>query len=290
VNSGPGFDASNCVSGNDGNTTTDPADQFVGGSPFSWQLKAGAPAIDTGTPGALPAGQSTRDLAGNARVQAPTSAACPGIRDMGAYEFAGVACIPQLRSSPTIKNAASPVAGVQLGSNPGRWAPSATSYSREWLRCDPANVDDCTVIAGQTQSTYRPTNNDAGFVLRLRVVATNAFGASDPATSAPTGVVAASVPVLRQAPEITGPNPPTVGSKLSGSRGQWAPVADSYQRQWLRCDAVDPDNCVAIGGATGTTYKVTGADVGSRLRVQVIAHNSEGFSQPALSAPTAVVP
>jgi hypothetical protein len=53
-----GFDASNCVSGNDGNTTTDPADQFVGGSPFSWQLKAGAaraPCPRASRPRTLPA-------------------------------------------------------------------------------------------------------------------------------------------------------------------------------------------------------------------------------------------
>jgi hypothetical protein len=189
-----------------------------------------------------------------------------------------------------IKDSSAPVAGVKLGSNPGAWAPPAASYSREWLRCVPSDPDDCTPIAGKTHNTYIPTNDDAGFVLRLRVVATNSVGSSTPATSAPTGIVAASVPVVQQPPSIQGADPPTVGSVLSGHRGSWLPVPDSYSRQWLRCDAGNPSNCASIPGATGTRYRAQPADAGARIKLQVVAHNSEGDSQPAVSAPTSVVP
>jgi hypothetical protein len=280
------IDASQCVSGANGNTTTDPAQQFVGGAPFDWSLKDGAPAIDAGTPGALPVDQSTTDLAGNARRQ-PTDPACL-VRDQGAYEHASVSCRPRLFKLPVIEGATSPVAGVKLRSYSGGWQPAATSYAREWLRCDPGNIDDCTAIPGKTHTTYIPTNNDAGFVLRLRVVATNATGSSDPATSAPTGVVSPSVPVVKQNPTITGHSPPAVGDVLTSFRGEWLPVPSSYRRSWLRCNTAG-DSCITIGSATGTTYRVRPKDAGHRIRVQVIATNTFGDSQPARSTATSTV-
>jgi hypothetical protein len=87
-----------CAVGSNGNTTTDPSQQFVGGSPFSWQLKHGAPAVDAGEPGAVDPAFSQTDLAGNPRRAAGTSATCPdGVVDIGAYERLGVPC-----SAPTI--------------------------------------------------------------------------------------------------------------------------------------------------------------------------------------------
>ena len=94
VSTDPPFD-DNCAVGDNGNTSTDPAQQFVGGSPFSWRLKSGAPAIDAGEPGPVDPSFSQTDLAGNPRRAPGTSATCPdGVRDMGAYERAAFLCPP----------------------------------------------------------------------------------------------------------------------------------------------------------------------------------------------------
>src|SRR4051812_7677985 len=276
-----------CAPGSNGNRKSNVAKQFVGGSPFDWSLTPTAPAVDRGDPGPLGPGVSTTDLAGNPRVLPGTPAGCPdGIRDMGAYERAAIDCTPQAVKPPAIERSSSPTAGSKLSSNVGTWLPAATSYTRQWLRCDAGNVDDCVELPGRNHSTYIPTNDDAGSVLRLSVIGHNSVGDSSPVLSAPTGVVAASVPVVRQAPAITGASPPTVGTKLSSSRGTWLPVATSYARQWKRCDEFDFDFCTPITGATGSTYRPKAGDVGSVLRLEVVATNSVGASTPATSAPT----
>ena len=76
---------------------------------------------------------------------------------------------------------------------------------------------------------------------------------------------------------------------LSSTLGTWSgtPSID-YTRQWQRCDAAGAA-CADVPGATGATYPLTGADVGSRMRVRVVATNDAGASPAAASAVTAVV-
>ena len=67
-----------CVPGSSGNTSTDPVDLFVGGSPYDWNLSPTSPAIDSGGPGpGPPSGFAIRDLAGNPRRAAGLAATCP---------------------------------------------------------------------------------------------------------------------------------------------------------------------------------------------------------------------
>jgi hypothetical protein len=111
--------------------------------------------------------------------------------------------------------------------------------------------------------------------------------------AASLGTFAGAAPAISQvAPANTTPpaisGTPQQGQTLTATTGQWSgdqPI--TYAFQWLRCDATG-GNCIAIGGANGQTYTVTGDDVGHRLRVQVTATNADGSSQ-ALSDPTAVV-
>src|SRR4029453_18650862 len=53
------------------------------------------------------------------------------------------------------------------------------------------------------------------------------------------------------------------------------------------CDSTG-HNCDSIGGAHGTTYVVTSADVAHTLRLRVEARNNDGKAE-ATSSPTAVV-
>ena len=56
---------------------------------------------------------------------------------------------------------------------------------------------------------------------------------------------------------------------------------------WLRCDK-SGGNCTAISGATGTHHTVTSADLGTTLRFEVTASNSDG-KNTATSNPTAEI-
>jgi hypothetical protein len=83
------------------------------------------------------------------------------------------------------------------------------------------------------------------------------------------------------------------GRLLTANAGTWSgstPMSFAYH--WLLCPtsggSPDGSNCQPIGGATSSTYRVRNADVGLRLRVRVIATNSDG-SGLAASNPTPVV-
>jgi hypothetical protein len=93
-------------------------------------------------------------------------------------------------------------------------------------------------------------------------------------------------PVETTPPTVSGT--PQEGQMLTASPGTWGGTEPiSYAYQWQRCDA-NGANCNAISGATGTSYLVTSADVGSTLAVTVVASNVAG-SNSATSAPTSVV-
>src|SRR5262245_36312939 len=59
-----------------------------------------------------------------------------------------------------------------------------------------------------------------------------------------------------------GVDKPTVGQQFTVSNGTWsqAPPPSSYGYQWRRC-AFDVTACVAIDGATSSTYTMSSADV-----------------------------
>jgi hypothetical protein len=81
-----------------------------------------------------------------------------------------------------------------------------------------------------------------------------------------------------------------VGQTLNASSGTWDPATPptALAYQWQRCDASGAA-CGPIAGANQPTYTVVGADVGSRLRVEVTATDAAGRGT-ALSPFTAAVP
>jgi hypothetical protein len=88
-------------------------------------------------------------------------------------------------------------------------------------------------------------------------------------------------------PSITGSA--VVGSVLTGHIGTWTDNPTDINTWWRRCGA-GGHNCSNIAGSDGhTTYRVSAADMGHRLRFSVGAANNYGRTWKA-SAPTAVVP
>jgi hypothetical protein len=99
-------------------------------------------------------------------------------------------------------------------------------------------------------------------------------------------ILTALEPTNTALPTITGTA--TQGQTLTGSDGTWTNTPPGFTRSWLRCDVAGA-NCVAIAGATATTYTVAATDVGATLRYSVTATSSSGSSSPAVSAQTPIV-
>ncbi len=181
--------------------------------------------------------------------------------------------------------------GKTLTANPGTWSGTTPiHYDYRWVRCptDGGAPDgsNCGFIPNATNSSYRLRDADVGLRIRVRVTATNSDGAGLAASNATPVVKGSARPQNVQPPTITGS--PVVGQTLTGDPGTWSGTQPiSYSAQWRQCNATG-GNCSNIAGATGRTYSLKQADVGSTLRVRVTARNSIA-STTATSVPTAVI-
>lgn len=120
-----------------------------------------------------------------------------------------------------------------------------------------------------------------GLALALSALALPSAGSS----------AAAAAPQNTAEPRISGRA--EQGRRLSASRGSWTGTGPiSYAYRWVRCGIggglPDGSDCIAISGATGSSYVLAAADVGFRLRARVTASNSDG-SRTVASNPTGVV-
>src|SRR3954452_19005629 len=190
-----------------------------------------------------------------------------------------LAAPPAVTIDPSVTGTA--VDGQTVSSDPGVWAGTGpVDFTYQWLRCD-LDGTNCTDIAGATDEDYTLTSADADHGIRVEVTGTNAAG-SVTGTS-PVAAVNALAPQNTAPPEISGSL--VDGHTLTADEGTWSgttPVGFTYQ--WLRCDP-DGTNCVAIPGATGSSYDLTGDDIGHEILVSVQASNSAGSAQAA-SVPT----
>lgn len=90
------------------------------------------------------------------------------------------ASVPALDGNPALR-----LVGDEINAAPGDWDGTAPlNYTYQWFSCD-SSGDDCTEIAGATDSSYTPVADDAGHALRVRVTGSNDVGSAD-AQSGPT--------------------------------------------------------------------------------------------------------
>ena len=189
---------------------------------------------------------------------------------------------PANTSLPVISG--STISGQLLSASTGVWSGSPTGYAYEWRRCNTTGAA-CTAIGGASGSGYTLVSADVGSTIRVAVTASNSAG-STTAVSAQTAVVTSPQPPTNTSlPVISGS--PVAGQVLSASTGVWSGGPTGYAYEWRRCDATGA-GCVAIAGASGSSYTLAAADVGSTLRVAVTASNAAG-STTAVSVQTAVV-
>jgi hypothetical protein len=175
--------------------------------------------------------------------------------------------------------------GQLLSASTGSWTGSMTiAYSYQWQSCSSSGTS-CTAISGATLSTYRLAATNVTKTVKVVVTATNATGSAS-ATSAASAAITTGPPVSTTAPALTGTAKD--GQTLTTANGTWAGTATiTYTRQWKRCNSSGA-SCTTISGATGTTYILVAADVGSTVKVTWTATNSLG-SATADTATTAVV-
>ena len=191
---------------------------------------------------------------------------------------------PVNKALPTISG--TPTQGQTLTALPGSWdnmTKPTDSYAYQWQRCTGST---CVDISGATSSDYKLVLADVGTV-RVVVTATNPYGSTS-ATSAQypsSGTVLTKVPVNVDPPTILGAA--EAGQTLTADNGTWDNSPTSYTYQWQLCDSAGA-NCVAISGATASTYLIPSADIGLTITVVVTATNSYG-STDASSDPTTVV-
>jgi hypothetical protein len=193
----------------------------------------------------------------------------------------------QASVAPVAVNSALPVVsgsfavGQTVSCSTGTWTNAPTSYAYQWY----ANGAPLT---GETAATHTIGLGETGEQLTCQVTATTAGGTASATSTASTPVTsaAAAAPLNTALPSISGTAQEFL--TLETSPGLWTGGVNSFAYQWLRCATASGDQCAPISGATTTSYVLTLADVGSTIRVQVTAANTQG-STITESLPTAVV-
>jgi hypothetical protein len=215
--------------------------------------------------------------------QATNTAGTKTIWSLGSSKIVGV---PALNSSPSVSG--SSTVGSLITAATGLWlSESEVTYAYQWYRCaleipyDLRNADpySCVLISGATSSTHTSVTADEGLHLSVKITATNSFGSGYPTYARSLGVTGA--PGFTTGPLITGTatkaSTLTAGGVLKG-----LPVPVRTQA-WHRCEsAVNevastlPAGCVAITGATASTYVLADADTSFYISVRQTLTSTAG--------------
>jgi hypothetical protein len=145
-----------------------------------------------------------------------------------------------------------PQVGSPLSVSSGTWTPAATSYTYQWAAGG-------TAIAGATASTFTPSAAQLGKTLTVTVTASRSGYPNGVTQAGPTAPVAPAPIVVNEGPTITGKA--RLGSTLTASPGSYDPSDATVTYQWLRSGT-------AVPGATGSSYPLTTADLGTKISVR----------------------
>jgi Tol biopolymer transport system component len=204
------------------------------------------------------------------------TAASAGLGEIGNPISAGLPTISGTPGVGKVLLAGTGTVGSGLGSAP-------LAFAFQWRRCDTTG-NACVDVLGATNPSYTVVVADSRATLRLVVTATNSTGSAT-ATSLATAVVGGLAPANIALPVIAGQ--PVIGQLLTASTGTWTGISNAvFSYQWKSCAATG-DQCIALAGATGSTYVVTPAEVGFTILVTVTGVTVNGIVS-ADSAPTPI--
>jgi hypothetical protein len=166
-----------------------------------------------------------------------------------------------------------PQIGFLLSATTGTWTGTPfPTFTYQWTKCDDI-MKNCYDIPGATLSFFTPTVDLVNWDISVTITAKNSAGTSY-VRAIPTKAVTGVPPSNHGSPVISGQN--YVKQTLTTTTGIWqglAPITFTYQ--WKRCDAFGTlDSCVAIPGATGTSYVLQTADIDKTIRSFVTATNA----------------
>ena len=164
-----------------------------------------------------------------------------------------------------------PQVGVQLSASTGTWSP-AGEYEYRWFA-------GSTLISDATGATFTPTAAELGKPIKVKVLSRLAGYRTKAATSEVSVPVAPGQFRVTAAPTVSGT--PQVDQVLTATPGTWTP-AGRIHLQWMA-------DGKPIDGATGTTYKVTPADLRTVITIRVTATQAGYDDAVASSAPTTPV-
>lgn len=214
---------------------------------------------------------------------------------------APVASLLTHKSAPAIKGEV--VSGRPLTVVTGSWnsvKPVTETY--RWFSCSKplaakASVvsdSQCLAISGETQSFYTVEDADLKKFLVLEVSATDGSANGTYSTSS-IYTKGLKFLAIKTKPKVSGTY--KVGKSLSASKPAWngsvKPKTVTYK--WLRCSAkvsasenAAAPGCKAISKATKSSYKLTSADKGKFVAVQVTAVSGKVKNSYSTSATSAV--
>jgi hypothetical protein len=190
---------------------------------------------------------------------------------------------PQNVTAPSLTG--TPQDGQALLSGGSQWSGTGPfTYSYQWVRCD-SNGANCSNIATATNDRYRLTAADVGNRVKMHMTGTTPYGAASADTPL-TAVVAGAPPANVTPPALSGTAQD--GQVIASGSSQWSGTGPfTYSYQWLRCDA-NAANCQNIANATGDRYRLTSAEIGSRVKTRLTATTPYG-SASVDTQPTGVV-
>lgn len=146
-----------------------------------------------------------------------------------------------------------PMVDETLRAVPATWSPAPETTVYRWLV-------DGEILEGADGPTLTLTKAMLGKSIQATTAARREGYKNAPVRSAPVGPVVVGEIQVEQEYGVTGAA--RVGEQLTVQPGAYRPTDATATYQWLR-------DGVPIEGATGTTYEITGADLGARLRAQV---------------------
>ena len=163
-------------------------------------------------------------------------------------------------------------------------------YEYQWIRVDSSNNEN--EIFGATGSTYVLTTADEGQRIRVKARFTDDRGNGEMRTSSSTGTVQAEV--VNPPPNNPATGQPAINGTLRVDQTLTATsgtIADAdgitnavYAYQWILVNGANNEN--EISGATGTTYVLTTADEGQRIRVKARFIDDRGNGEMRTSGMT----
>ncbi len=160
--------------------------------------------------------------------------------------------------------------GSTLTASSGEWTAAPTTLTYQWL-ADGAPVD------GATTSTLAAGPDLAGKTLSVQVTATRDGYTDASVVSAATSPVAPGSFTRSSTPAVSGT--PRLGETLTVDPGSFTPTDAEVSIRWLRAG-------VPVEGAAGSTYRLTAADLGSRMVARVRLTKPGYTSLRTRSAPT----